>query len=130
MCSEYFEELKEFKPDALIISDPGVFDDRERDLSRRLMCISAHRPTIRITALTISGTGLGAKTCGISQRVIFEGDQGYSVSISRMIWRLRLLSMVLCAFPIPADACSAIILPDEMPTRVPVPILAAGNTRW
>ena len=29
----YFEELKEIGPDALIIADPGVFDDCERGLS-------------------------------------------------------------------------------------------------
>ena len=31
---KYFEELKEIKPDALIISDPGSFYDRKRSLSR------------------------------------------------------------------------------------------------
>ena len=35
--------------------------------------------------------------------------------------------MAPCAFPIPEDACSAIILPEEMPIREPVPIPAAGN---
>ena len=29
----YFEELKEIGPDALIIADPGVFDDRKGSLS-------------------------------------------------------------------------------------------------
>ena len=37
------------------------------------------------------------------------------------------LSMVLCVFLIPADACSVIILQAEMPTAVPAPILADGN---
>ncbi len=31
---KYFEELKEIKPDALIISDPGVFMIAKRSLSR------------------------------------------------------------------------------------------------
>ena len=53
---EYFKELKVIQPDALIISDPGVFDIAERDYDLRLMCISVPRPIIRITARTISGT--------------------------------------------------------------------------
>ena len=52
---EYFKELKDIKPDALIISDPGVFDIAREIVPE--MYTSVHRPTIRITALTISGTG-------------------------------------------------------------------------
>ena len=52
-----------------------------------------------------------------------------SESISRMIWRLRPLSMAQCVSLIPADACSAIILLEEMPIRAHVPIHADGNMR-
>ncbi len=41
--------------------------------------------------------------------------------------RSKALSMEQCAFPIPEDACLATFLPEEMPTREPVRIPAAGN---
>lgn len=39
---EYFEELREIKPDALIIADPGVFEIAKRYVLR-LSVISVHR---------------------------------------------------------------------------------------
>ena len=39
---EYFEELREIKPDALIIADPGVFEIEKEDVLR-LSVISVHR---------------------------------------------------------------------------------------
>ena len=58
---EYFKELKEIGPDALIISDPGVFMIGKARSARRLRSISAPRPTIRTTAPTVSGMSQGAK---------------------------------------------------------------------
>ena len=60
---EYFEELKEIRPDALIISDPGVFEILQYLLLRKKYYriwrfISAPRPITRIMALTCSGMGL------------------------------------------------------------------------
>ena len=55
---EYFQELREYGPDALIISDPGIFPLQGRR-RRRLTFTSAPRPTIRITALTSFGMGWG-----------------------------------------------------------------------
>ena len=55
---EYFKELKEIGPDALIISDPGVFMIAKR-VCPRLRSISAPRPTIRTTAPTVSGMSWG-----------------------------------------------------------------------
>lgn len=52
---EYFRELKEIGPDALIISDPGVFMiAREEcpDIERHIR----HRQTVQTTQLIISGT--------------------------------------------------------------------------
>ena len=53
----YFEELKEIKPDALIISDPGVFMIA-REYVRRLNGTSAPRQTTPTTEPTCSGISL------------------------------------------------------------------------
>ena len=124
----YFEELKELKPDALIIADPAVFT------IAREVCpeIDVHISTQANN--TNYGTynfwhGLGATRVVSARELSLKEIKEIRQNIPDDR-RSRLLSMGLCAFPIPADACSAIILPDEMPTVVPVPILAAGNTRW
>ena len=52
---EYFRELKEIGPDALIISDPGVFMIA-REECQTLSVISVHRQTVQTTQLIISGT--------------------------------------------------------------------------
>ena len=55
---EYFRELKEIRPDALIIADPGVFDIA-KEICRRSTVISAPRQTIPTTAPITSGTARG-----------------------------------------------------------------------
>lgn len=52
---EYFRELKEIGPDALIISDPGVFMIARKNV-QTLSVISVHRQTVQTTQLIISGT--------------------------------------------------------------------------
>ena len=52
---EYFRELKEIRPDALIIADPGVFDIA-KESARRSTVISAPRQTTPTTAPITSGT--------------------------------------------------------------------------
>lgn len=52
---EYFQELKEIGPDALIIADPGVFDIAKKS-ARRFRAISVLRQTTRIMEHTCSGT--------------------------------------------------------------------------
>lgn len=52
---EYFKELKVIQPDALIISDPGVFDIAREIIPEIDVHIST-QAIIRITARTISGT--------------------------------------------------------------------------
>ena len=49
---EYFTELKEIKPDALIISDPGMFTIAKEV---RWRSISAHRQIIQTTGRSFSG---------------------------------------------------------------------------
>ena len=120
---EYFRELKEVKPDALIIADPGVF---EIVSVRKSNAISVPRRITQTMLPIISGIHWersewflqGSFPCRKSKR---------SVQTFRRIWRLRPLCMELCAFLIPEDVCSAVILQAEMPTREPVRIRVAGN---
>lgn len=51
---KYFEELKEIKPDALIIADPGVFEIAKKCVLR-LRDISVLRQTIQTMEPIISG---------------------------------------------------------------------------
>ena len=123
---EYFKELKVIQPDALIISDPGVFD-----IAREIV------PEIDVHISTqANNTNYGTYNFWYRQgarRVVTENYQWrrllISESISRMIWRLKPLSMAQCVSLIPADACSAIISLEEMPIRAHVPIHADGNMR-
>ncbi len=55
----YFCELKEYGPDALIISDPGIFSIAR--LCLRQISISVPRQTIRIMEPTGSGTAWGQR---------------------------------------------------------------------
>lgn len=55
---EYFRELKEIGPDALIIADPGFTGSRKRSVLKS-SAISAPRQTTRITGRISSGTSLG-----------------------------------------------------------------------
>ena len=58
---EYFKELKEMKPDALIIADPGVFDDCKTKSVRKSNAISVPRRITQTMRPIISGIQLGAK---------------------------------------------------------------------
>ena len=117
---EYLTELKELKPDALIIADPGIYmyakeicPEIERHISTQAN--NTNYETYRFWY------NLGAK------RVVTARELSLAESIFRRIWRLKHSSMVLCAFLIPEDVCSVIIWQDVMPTREPVPIPAVGN---
>ena len=70
---EYFEELREIKPDALIIADPGVFEiakevcpEIERHISTQ-----ANNTNYATYKLLVSP---GCKSCGFSKRIVSERD--------------------------------------------------------
>lgn len=93
---EYFRELKEVKPDALIIADPGCL--RSQNVSvRKSNAISVPRRITQTMLPIISGIHWersewflqGSFPCRKSKR---------SVQTFRRIWRLRPLCMELCAF--------------------------------
>ena len=120
---EYLTELKELKPDALIIADPGIYmyakeicPEIERHISTQAN--NTNYETYRFWY------NLGAKRVVTARELSLAEIKEI---IFRRIWRLKHSSMVLCAFLIPEDVCSVIIWQDVMPTREPVPIPAAGN---
>ena len=118
----YFEELKTIRPDALIISDPGVFTIAKRVLPDMEIHISTQANN------TNYGTYLFWHELG-AKRVVSARELSLkrSVHTSRRTWRSRALSTAPCASPIPEDVCSATSLRGATRTRVPVPIRAAGN---
>lgn len=100
---KYFEELKEIKPDALIISDPGVF------MIAKEVCPDIDR---HISTQANSTNYATYKSGMIRERAVSYLQENYlwkrskiSVLISQMIWKSNHLFMVLCVSLIPEDAC-------------------------
>ena len=120
---EYFKELKEIKPDALIIADPGVFEIAKE------VCPEIERHVSTQANNTNYATYMFWYRQGAS-RVVSARELSMrekSVHISRMIWRLRHSYTVQCVFLIPEDVCSVISLQAGMQTMAHAPIRAAGN---
>ena len=121
---EYLTELKELKPDALIIADPGIYmyakeicPEIERHISTQAN--NTNYETYRFWY------NLGAKRVVTARELSLAEIKEIREHIPEDMEIES--SMVLCAFLIPEDVCSVIIWQDVMPTREPVPIPAAGN---
>ena len=100
---KYFEELKEIKPDALIISDPGVFMIAKEvcpDIDRHIST-QANRPTMQHTS---SGMIRERAVSYLQENYLWKRSKIF-VLISQMIWKSNHLFMVLCVSLIPEDAC-------------------------
>ncbi len=100
---KYFEELKEIKPDALIISDPGVFMIAEEvcpDIDRHIstQANSTNYATYKFWY------DQGAAVSYLQENYLWKRSK-ISVLISQMIWKSNHLFMVLCVSLIPEDAC-------------------------
>ena len=124
---EYFAELREIKPDALIISDPGVY------MIAKEVCPEIERHISTQANNTNYGTyrfwyEQGAKRV-VSARELRWLRSRKSVPIFRTILRSRRSFTEQCASPTREGAYCPITLPDEMPTRERAHIRAAGNTR-
>ena len=122
---EYFKELREIKPDALIIADPGVFQIAKEVCPEIERHVSTQANNTNY-ATYLFWYGLGAKRV-VSQESYRSQRSKRSGNISRMILRSRHLSMAQCVFPIPDAACFPIILPGEMQIREHVHIRADGS---
>ena len=119
----YFAELKEIGPDALIISDPGVYRIAME------VCPEIERHISTQANNTNYGTyqfwyEQGAKrgSCRWRRSKRFG-------SIFRRRWRLRHLFMGRCVFRTRVDVCCLIISREEMRTRGLVHIRAGGSMR-
>ena len=100
---KYFEELKEIKPDALIISDPGVFMIAKKFV-QILTATSVHRQTVPTMQHTSSGMIRERAVSYLQENYLWKRSK-ISVLISQMIWKSNHLFMVLCVSLIPEDAC-------------------------
>ena len=118
---EYFKELKEIKPDALIIADPGVFQ-----IAKEVCPEIERHVSTQTMRLICSGMDLGQSVSSLQESYRSQRSKR-SGNISRMILRSRHLSMAQCVFPIPDAACFPIILPGEMQIREHVHIRADGS---
>ena len=112
---EYFKELREIKPDALIIASV-----------LRSSAMSAHRRITQTMRLICSGMDSGQSVSSLQESYRSQKSKR-SGNISRMILRSRHLSMAQCVFPIPDAACFPIILPGEMQIREHVHIRVDGS---
>lgn len=98
----YFEELKEVGPDALIISDPGIFAIAKRVLPQMELHVSTQANNTNYGTY-LFWHQLGAKRV-VSARELSLEEIKEIRAIFRRIWRSRALSTELCAFRIPEDA--------------------------
>ena len=99
---QYFEELREIRPDALIISDPGVFAIARRILPDMEIHISTQANNTNYETF-LFWYGLGAKRV-VTARELSLRRSARSVTGSQRIWKSRASSMEPCAFPTPAAA--------------------------
>jgi len=121
----YFAELKEIGPDALIISDPGVYRIAME------VCPEIERHISTQANNTNYGTyqfwyEQGAKRVVTARELSLAKRFG---SIFRRRWRSRRLFMGRCVFRTREDVCCPIISREEMRTRAPAPIRAGGSMR-
>lgn len=99
---KYFEELKEIKPDALIIADPGVFEIAKKCVLR-LRDISVLRQTIQTMEPIISGINKARAAWFPPESCLWKKSKSCA-RIFRRIWKSRHLYMERCVFLIPEDA--------------------------
>ena len=121
----YFEELKTIGPDALIISDPGMFTIAKEVMPDTDIHISTQANNTNYMTYQFWWKQ-GAKRV-VTARELSLNESRESVRISRMIWKLKRLFTGLCVFPIREDVCSAALWQDAMQTAERVHIHAVGS---
>ena len=123
----YFRELKEIGPDALIISDPGMFTLARQEWPEVEIHISTQANNTNYMTYRFWWEQ-GAKRVVSARELSLAEIREIRENIPKEM-EIEALCMGPCAFLIPEDAFSAIISPDGMPIRGNVPIPAAGNMR-
>ena len=119
----YFEELKTIRPDALIISDPGVFTIAKRVLPDMEIHISTQANNTNYGTY-LFWHELGAKRVVSARELSLKEIKEIRAHIPE---DMEIESFIHGAMCIPEDVCSATSLRGATRTRVPVPIRAAGN---
>ena len=95
---EYFRELRNIKPDGLIISDPGVFMIAKEECPEIERHISTQANSTNYATYKFWQEQGASRV--VAARELSLRRSKRSGSISRMILRLRHLSMGPCVFPI------------------------------
>ena len=122
---EYFKELREIKPDALIIADPGVFQIAKEVCPEIERHVSTQANNTNY-ATYLFWYGLGAKRVVSARELSIAEIKEIREHIPDDL-EIETLSMAQCVFPIPDAACFPIILPGEMQIREHVHIRADGS---
>ena len=129
---EYFTQLKEIKPDALIISDPGIYTIAKE------ICPEIERHISTQANNTNYGTyqfwwNQGAKRV-VTARELSLNEIAEIRKIFRMKWKSRHLCMEQCVFPIPEDVFKQLFYrkrcqPGSLHSSVPLEICSGrGKT--
>lgn len=102
-AKQYFEELKEVGPDALIISDPGIFAIAREVLPEMEIHISTQANNTNYGTYCFGMDWAQSGWCRPESCPCRKSVKSGTISLK--IWRLKHLSMGPCAFPIPDAVC-------------------------
>lgn len=122
---EYFKELKEIKPDALIIADPGVFQIAKEVCPEIERHVSTQANNTNY-ATYLFWYGLGAKRVVSARELSIAEIKEIREHIPDDLEIETFIHGAMC-IPIPDAACFPIILPGEMQIREHVHIRADGS---
>ena len=121
---EYFKELKEIKPDALIIADPGVFEIAKEvcpEIERHVSTQANNTNYATYMFWYRQGASRVVSARELSMREIKEIRAHIPDDLEIETYTVQ------CVFLIPEDVCSVISLQAGMQTMAHAPIRAAGN---
>ncbi len=115
------------KPDALIMSDPGLIDMVREAWPEQAIHLSVQANTVNWAGRSLleEVRALLASSCRANCRSTRWPKSASNARISS----LKSSSMARCALPTPAVACSPATSTTATPTRAPAPTPAAGITR-
>ena len=125
---EYFKELKEIKPDALIIADPGVFEIAKEICPEIERHISTQANNTNYATYNFWHK-LGASRVVSARELSLEEIREIRANIPDELEIETFVHGAMC-ISYSGRCCSATISPEEMQTGEHVPIHADGNILW
>ena len=123
---EYFKKLREIKPDALIIADPGVFQIAKEVCPEIERHVSTQANNTNY-ATYLFWYGLGAKRVVSARELSIVEIKEIREHIPDDLEIETFVHGAMCISYSGRAACSPIILPEEMQIREHVPIHADGS---